>query len=369
MWLAVVAIVVGLAILVWSADVFISGATVLAKNLRVPSFLIGLIILGLGSSAPEMVVSTLAALQGSPELALGNAYGSNIMNIALVLGVTAIISPIVIHKSIVRRELPILVLVTALAAWQLRDGLLSQADGALLLGGLVLVLAIQIILSLREGNHEHEDDAVENSIVKDSIIKDSTIKDSIVENYVIGSDVVVDSHTSNNSRKFNSVSKTQPNKKPSLSRGMSSLFIGMLMLILSSQAIIWGAVELATFLGLSKLIIGLTIVSIGTSLPELVASLAAARQGEHDMALGNIIGSNIFNTLGVVGLAAIIAPITANPVILSRDILMMGILTLLLSALCVFAFMTKRRFGRASGITLVLCFVGYTLWLIQTVNM
>ena len=217
-----------------------------------------------------------------------------------------------------------LVFITALAAWQLRDGLLSQADGVLLLGGMVLVLGMQIVLSLREGSDEHKDDA----IAKNSIIKDSITKNAVRD------DAVIDSH------------------EPSLTQGIGSLFIGMFILVLSSQAIVWGA-----------------IVSIGTSLPELVASLAAARRGEHDMALGNIIGSNIFNTLGVVGLAAIIAPITANPVILSRDILMMGILTLLLFALCIFAFVNKRPFGRASGVTLVLCFFGYTLWLIQTVNM
>lgn len=335
MWLAVVAVLVGLAILVWSADVFINGATLLAKKLRIPSFLIGLIILGLGSSAPEMVVSVLAAMQGSPELALGNAYGSNIINIALVLGATTIISPIIIRRSIVKRELPLLVLITALAAWQLRDGLLSQADGALLLGGLVLVLAIQIVLGLRDRNQDP--------------------------------DVTADDQTS--THKSSTDQPIAATKEPSLTRSMGSLFVGMLMLILSSQSIVWGAVELATFWGLSELIIGLTIVSIGTSLPELVASLAAARQGEHDMALGNIIGSNIFNTLGVVGLAAIIAPITANPVILSRDIFMMSILTLLLFALCIFAFLTNRNFGRTSGITLMLCFFGYTLWLIQTVNM
>jgi cation:H+ antiporter len=186
------------------------------------------------------------------------------------------------------------------------------------------------MLSLREGNsenrHEHEDDVAVNS--------------------------------------------TDPDyTEPSLARGLGSLFIGLLMLVLSSRAIVWGAVELATLWGLSELIIGLTIVAVGTSLPELVSSLSAARKGEHDMALGNIIGSNIFNTLAVVGLAAIIVPITANPVILSRDVLAMSLVTLLLVALCVFAFMTKRQFGRTSGITLVLFFVGYTVWLIQTVNM
>ncbi|MGP5210882.1 calcium/sodium antiporter [Psychrobacter alimentarius] len=325
MWLAVIAILIGLAILVWSADVFIDGATTLAKKFSVPSFLIGVLILGIGTSAPEMVVSVLAALEGSPELALGNAYGSNIINIALVLGATVLISPIIIRKAIVKRDLPILVGITAIAAWQLRDGALSAVDGIVLVVLLIAVLGMQIFLSLREGYHEHEDDVVTEMDAKKA--------------------------------------------EQSVARGLASLFIGILMLVASSRAIVWGAVELATFWGLSELIIGLTIVAVGTSLPELVSSLSAARKGEHDMALGNIIGSNIFNTLGVVGLAALIAPITVNPVILSRDVLTMGAITLLLVALCVYVYMTKRKFGRLSGTTLVLFFVGYTGWLIQTVNM
>lgn len=321
MWLAVIAILIGLAILVWSADVFIDGATALAKKFSVPSFLIGVLILGIGTSAPEMVVSVLAALEGSPELALGNAYGSNIINIALVLGATVLISPIIIRKGIVKRDLPLLLLITAIAAWQLRDGMLSQADGLILLVLLFAVLGLQIVLSIREGYHEHEDDSADS---------DET--------------------------------------ELSIARGLGSLLLGMLMLVISSRAIVWGAVELATLWGLSELIIGLTIVAVGTSLPELVSSLSAARKGEHDMALGNIIGSNVFNTLAVVGLATVIAPISADPVILSRDVMAMGLLTILLVALCVFAFTTKRQFGRTSGASLVLFFVGYTAWLIQSVS-
>ncbi len=322
MWLAILAVVVGLGILVWSADVFIDGAVVLADKLKVPSFLIGVVILGLGTSAPEMVVSVLAALEGSPELALGNAYGSNIINIALVLGATVLISPIIIRKSIINRDLPLLLIVTAVAAWQLSDGILSLTDGVVLIVLLVAVLGIQIVLSLREGNHEHEDDPVLEAAAQTSAI-----------------------------------------------RGLGGLVVGLLVLILSSRAIVWGAVELATIWGLSELIIGLTIVAVGTSLPELVASLSAARKGEHDMALGNIIGSNVFNTLGVVGLAALIAPITPNAIILSRDVLAMGLLTVLLFAMCLFAFKTKRSFGRASGATLVLFFVGYTVLLILTLSL
>ena len=323
MWLAILAVVVGLAILVWSADVFIDGAVALANKLNVPSFLIGVIILGLGTSAPEMIVSMLAALEGSPELALGNAYGSNIVNIALVLGATVLISPIIIRKSIINRDMPLLLLVTAVAAWQLSDGVLSNTDGIVLIVLLVVVLGIQIILSLREGNHEHEGDTVEETAKAEH----------------------------------------------SMAQGLGRLFLGLLVLILSSRAIVWGAIELATLWGLSELIIGLTIVAIGTSLPELVASLSAARKGEHDMALGNIIGSNVFNTLGVVGIVALIAPITPSSIILSRDILAMGLLTLLLFVMCLFAFKTKRVFGRTSGATLVLFFVGYTVWLIQTVSL
>ena len=338
MWLAALAILIGLAILVWSADVFIDGATALAKKFSVPSFLIGVLILGIGTSAPEMVVSVLAAIEGSPELALGNAYGSNIINIALVLGATVLISPIIIRRGIVKRDLPLLLLITVIAAWQLRDGTLSQADGIVLLILLVAVLGLQIIMSIREGYHEHEDDIV-------------------VAN--------ADSEHSNNLEHSESLEKLEP----SVTRGLVSLIIGMLMLVASSRAIVWGAVELATLWGLSELIIGLTIVAVGTSLPELVSSLSAARKGEHDMALGNIIGSNIFNTLAVVGLATVIAPIAADPVILSRDVMAMGLLTILLVTLCAFAFKTKRQFGRTSGATLVLFFMGYTAWLIQSVSM
>lgn len=331
MWLAVIAVLIGLAILVWSADVFIDGAVTLAKRLNLPSFLIGVVILGVGTSAPEMVVSALAAMEGSPELALGNAYGSNIINIALVLGATALISPIIIHKSVIKRDLPLLVAVTVLAAWQLSDGTLSLIEGIVLVTLLVAVLGIQIVLSLREGHH-------------DTYEEDQDIQ--------------------NNDADSPAYQPTEPN----LARGLGSLFIGLLMLVVSSRAIVWGAVELATLWGLSELIIGLTIVAIGTSLPELVASLAAARHGEHDMALGNIIGSNTFNTLGVVGLAAIIAPIQVNPVILSRDVLAMSLVTLLLVVLCLTAFIPRRKFGRASGGTLMAFFVGYTAWLTVTLN-
>ena len=316
---------------------FIDGATTLANSLGVPSFLIGVVILGLGTSAPEMVVSVLAALEGSPELALGNAYGSNIMNIALVLGTTALISPIIIHKSIVKRDLPLLLVITLLAAWQLRDGQLSQSDGITLLLGLGVVLIFQIVMNLRSSRQEDKK---------------------------IGS-----KNNEHNEEHNEEHSENKDRQSAGIFRGLASLIIGMSILILSSRAIVWGAVELATFWGLSELIIGLTVVAVGTSLPELVASLSAARKGEHDMALGNIIGSNIFNTLGVVGLAALIAPISADPIILTRDVLAMALMTLLLVVLCVFAYIKKRSFGRTSGAILLLFFIGYSILLTQTFNL
>ena len=319
MGLAIIAVLIGLTILVWSADIFIKGAMAVAHQLNVPSFIVGVVILGLGTSAPEIVVSVLSALQGNPELALGNAYGSNIMNIALILGLTAVVSPIVIHSRIIKRDLPLLFMITLLAAWQLRDGQLSQSDGGVLLLGLLTVLSFQIIVALREGNE------------KENITHTVARSESVINSLV-------------------------------------SITFGMFILILSSRAIVWGAVELATYLGLSELIIGLTVVAVGTSLPELVASLAAARKGEHNLALGNIIGSNIFNTLGVVGVAALIAPIQADPIILSRDVWTMTLLTILLVGLSTAAFISNRQLGRISGAVLLLSFVGYLILLMQTFN-
>lgn len=312
MGLAIIAVVIGLAVLVWSADTFIDGATALAIRFNMPSFLIGVIILGIGTSAPEMLVSALAALSGSPDLALGNAYGSNIINITLVLGVTALISPILIRANVIRYDLMMLLAVTALAAFQLLDGNLSRTDGIVLIMALITVLTIQIIFSIRE----------------------------------------------------NADAEIDPDKNINTFKAFITLIIGLSLLMASSRSIVWGAVELATLWGMSELVIGLTIVAVGTSLPELVASVTAARRGEHDMALGNIIGSNLFNTLGVVGLAAIISPIqNIAPEVLSRDMLMVGLVTVLLFILAIVAFKRQGQMKRFSGILLILTFVGYSVWL------
>ena len=320
MGLAIIAVIIGLAILVWSADTFIDGATSLAIRFNMPSFLIGVIILGIGTSAPELVVSALAALAGSPDIALGNAYGSNIINITLVLGVTALISPIIIRSDVIRYDLMLLIATTALAAIQLADGNLSLIDGIVLVVALVAVLMIQIFLSLR-GNKD-----------KVELPEELAAKQQI-----------------------------------NVLKSFGTLILGLSLLIASSRAIVWGAVELATLWGMSELLIGLTIVAIGTSLPELVASVAAARRGEHDMALGNVIGSNLFNTLGVVGLAAIIKPMqNIDPLILSRDMVMVGLVTLILFILAIIAFRRQGEMKHGSGVVLILTFIFYSVWLAKS---
>lgn len=312
MALAIIAVIIGLAVLVWSADTFIDGATSLAVRFNMPSFLIGVVILGIGTSAPELVVSALAAVAGSPDLALGNAYGSNIINITLVLGVTALISPILIRANVIRHDLILLLAVTALAAFQLLDDNLSMTDGIVLIASLIGVLLIQIFLSLRN----------------------------------------------------NTAADVDAPKDINIAKALGTLTLGLVLLIVSSRSIVWGAVELATLWGMSELLIGLTIVAIGTSLPELVASVAAARRGEHDMALGNVIGSNLFNTLGVVGVATVISPIkNIAPEILSRDVLMMAGVTLLLFVLAIIAYNRQGEMKRGSGLVLILTFIGYSVWL------
>ena len=279
MTLAFIAVIFGLALLVWSADRFVEGSASTARHFGMPPLLIGMVIVGFGTSAPEMVVSVLAAVQGNPGIALGNAYGSNITNIALILGITALISPIAIQPQIIRREMPVLLAVTVLAVWQLWDGYLSFADGIVLSATLVLLMGWTTLRSMKGSDNFARDIA----------------------------DELADSD----------------NKIP-LRRALFWLVLGLAILILSSRLLVWGAVVIAQALGVSDLIIGLTVVAIGTSLPELASSVIAARKGEHDIAVGNIIGSNLFNTLAVVGLAAAIHPMPVASEVLARDAAVMA---------------------------------------------
>lgn len=318
MMLSICAVVFGLALLVWSADRFVEGAASSARHFGMPPLLIGMLIVGFGTSAPEMVVSVLAASQGNPGIALGNAFGSNIANIALILGLTAIISPIAVQSQVLRRELPALVAVTALVAWQLADGELSRLDAV----SLLLVFAALMSWTIWQGTRR-TGDALGEGMERE-----------------LESDVMP------------------------LARAAFWLVFGLALLILSSRILVWGAVEIARGMGVSDLIIGLTIVAIGTSLPELVSSVIAARKGEHDIALGNIIGSNFFNTLAVVGLAGAIQPMQVGPEVLTRDVLVMGALTVSLFVFG-YGFRGPGRINRVEGAALMTCYIAYTALLIN----
>ena len=320
MGLAILAILGGLALLVWSADRFVEGAAVTARHFGMPPLLIGMIIVGFGTSAPEMAVSALAAVQGNPGIALGNAYGSNITNIALILGLTALLAPIAVHSSVLRKELPILVAVTALAAWQLTDGMLSRTDAWILLGVFAALMAWTIVQGMRQ-----RQDA-------------------------LGQEVDAEYQQHN----------------PSLPRAIFWLVLGLILLIASSRLLVWGAVSIAQGLGISDLIIGLTVVAVGTSLPELASSLIAIKKGEHDIALGNVLGSNLFNTLAVVGIAGSIHPLAVGAEVLTRDILVMGILTLSLFVFG-YGFRGQGRINRLEGGLLLTSFIAYTGFLVFTV--
>ena len=319
MLLPIIAIALGLALLVWSAGKFVEGSAVTAGHFGMPPLLIGMVVVGFGTSAPEMVVSALAATQGNPGLALGNAYGSNITNIALILGITALISPIAVHSAVMRKELPILAAITALAAWQLWDGELTMVDALVLLG----VFAALMAWSIYQGMTAKSD--------------------------ALAAEISAELET----------------RPMSLRAAIGWLVAGLLLLILSSRVLVWGAVDIAQAFGVSDLIIGLTIVAVGTSLPELASSIAAARKGEHDIALGNILGSNLFNTLAVVGIAGVISPMQVAPEILSRDILVMAALTLSLFVLG-YGFRGPGRINRVEGGFLLACYVGYTVYLVST---
>lgn len=319
MALALLAVVGGLALLVWSADKFVDGAASTARYLGMSSLLIGMVVVGFGTSAPEMVVSAFAACQGNPGIALGNAYGSNITNIALILGVTAVISPVTLHSQVLRRELPILTAATGLAAWQLIDNDLSRLDAIVLL----IVFAGLMGWTIRRG-------------LKGA--KDALAQEEQEEQ---------DEHT-------------MP-----IRQALFWLIVGLVVLIASSRLLVWGAVEIAAGFGVSDLLIGLTVVAVGTSLPELASSVIAARKGEHDIALGNVLGSNLFNTLAVVGIAGAIHPLAVRPEVLRRDVLVMAVLTLSLFVMGI----GKRgqgRISRVEGGVLLLCYVGYTTYLVVT---
>lgn len=318
---ALAAVIAGLLLLVWSADRFVDGAAATARHFRMSPLLIGMLVVGFGTSAPEMVVSAISAFNGNPGIALGNAYGSNITNIALILGLTALLAPIAVHSQIVRKELPVLLAVTAVAAWQLWDGMLSRWDAVGLLTLFALIMAWAVYQGMRG-----RPDAL-----------GIQVEDELAENPPVP-----------------------------LARALGWLVLGLLVLVASSQLLVWGAVRIATLMGVSDLIIGLTVVAIGTSLPELASSLAAVRKNEHDIALGNVIGSNLFNTLAVVGIAGSIHPMQVEPEVMSRDIPVMAGLSVAL-VIFSFGFRGPGRINRLEGGLLLAAYLAYAGWLLSLV--
>lgn len=313
MLIAIAAVLIGLILLIWSADRFVDGASATASHLGMSPLLIGLTIVAFGTSAPEMLVSTMAALDDAPGLAIGNAIGSNIANIALVLGATALVSPLPIKGNLVRVELPILTLATMGAGIVLLDYYLDAIDSGLLLLGLVVCLYL-----FKRYQQDYSQEASQD----------------------------------------HSQDKEKPLAKMSLKVGIVWLLVGLALLALGSRILVGGAVYIATSLGVSEMIIGLTIIAIGTSLPELAASIMSARKGQHGIALGNVIGSNIFNLLGVMAIPALISPVVIEADALWRDYGLMLMLTLFILAL---GFKARRggHISRPIGGLLLLIYVMY----------
>ena len=315
------AILAGFGLLIWSADLFVDGASATARNLGVSPLIIGLTIVGFGTSAPEMLVASIAAYGGNPGLAVGNAIGSNITNIALVLGATAVIVPLSVHSSILKREYPLLIAATLLACvLMFTDNALSTVDGILMLVLLFTLMFWIVFQALKQKKIN-----TENNLQADPL---GTEFDQEI-----------------------------PSDMP-MKKAVFLLFIGMLILLISSKLLVWGAINIATSFGVSDLIIGLTIVAIGTSLPELAASIASARKGEHDIALGNVIGSNMFNTLGVLGITALVKPAELADGVLDRDLPLMVTLTVIMFIMA-FGRRGAGQITRAEGSLLLAIFIAY----------
>ena len=320
---AALAILAGFVGLVWSADRFVGASAAIAKLAGLSPLIIGLTIVSLGTSAPEVMVSLSAALRGAGDLAVGNALGSNLANIGMVLGATALIARLPIQKHLLTCELPVLLLVTAAAGFVLYDAKLTWVDGIILAGLLVPVMLFIIRAKTR----------------------DLTPGEVVAEEEEI----------------------------PDMSKGQAWLWfvVGLAVLIGSAELLVFGAETTALAFGVSPLIVGLTVIAIGTSLPELAASVMSALKGHHDIALGNIIGSNIFNLLAVMAVPGLIQTTQIDPAAFSRDYASMAALTLLLALGMAAAFLfradkSKAGIGWPFGLAMLGLYAGYYVILYQT---
>lgn len=311
------AIIAGFALLIWGAERFVHGAAAIAKNLGVSPLIIGLTVVGIGTSAPEILISVIAAYQGTPALAVGNALGSNIANIALVLGTTAIILPLTVKSETLRREYPIMFIVMLVSLILVVDQYLGQIDGLILISGLFVMLYWMI----QQGKKQKRDP----------------------------------------------LEKEFDQEIPTIStqKAIVWFIVGLTLLIISSRGLVWGSVNIARAAEVSDLVIGLTIVAIGTSLPELAASIVSALKNEHDLAIGNIIGSNMFNLLVVFGIPGLISPHKIDPSILSRDFPFMIGLSIALFIMA-YGFKKEGSINRFEGSLLLSSYVAYMTVLYYT---
>jgi cation:H+ antiporter len=305
-WIAILA---GFAGLVWSADRFVDGSATIASRMGISKLIIGLTVVAFGTSAPEAIVSISSSLKGAGELAVGNALGSNLANIGLVLGITALIAPLPIKAHILKQEYVIMMGVMALSGWFLWDGQLQFWEGIVLMASLLPLLAW---IAYSKKQHPEEEEEIHELAI---------------------------------------------------SAGIFWFIVGLATLIGSAEILVWGAKITATNFGVSPLIIGLTIVAVGTSLPELAASIASALKGHHDIAIGNVIGSNMFNLLLVMGLAPAIQPLAMGPEVFSRDFIAMTAITLVLGIAMLISFLRNSgkhsQLGRLIGLLLLLLYAGY----------
>jgi cation:H+ antiporter len=317
----IVILLIALIALVWSADKFVYGASSLARNLGISPMIIGLTIVAMGSSAPEMMAAATAALQGKPDTAIGNAIGSNITNIALVLGLTALLKPLTVSSQTIKREIPLILLVTAIGYWLLSDNYFSFIEGVVLMIGFIAYITTLLLITLKKTQNKPSDDPL------------------IIE------------------------AEKEVAEPSSMKVALFWLVLGIIALPTSAHFLVSSSVFIAKAFGLSDLVIGLTIIAIGTSLPELAASIMSIIKKEDDLALGNIIGSNIFNILAVLPIAGLIAPGNIDPSVSSRDAPYMLGVTMILLILCFSRQRGAFRITRLKGLFLLISFIAYQVML------
>jgi len=310
-------VIVGLILLIWGADRFVHGAGAMARNLGVAPLMIGLTIVSFATSAPEILVSIVAASRGEPDLAIGNAIGSNIANIGLVLGTVALVRPIELKSATLRREMPALLAVSLLTVALFLDSQLNRVDGFVLLTGLVIVIIWLVRLGLRSSSTDPLQADFEAEIPKGMSMRMAIIW----------------------------------------------LVVGLAALLFGAELLVDGAIEIARFIGVSEVVIGVTLVALATSLPELAVSLVSAIRGEYGLAIGNIVGSNIFNLLAVIGVAAVIQPAVLPPTVLSLHIFVMVAFTLVLFAMT-YEYDGRGVISRFEGFALVAAFLSYVIYVV-----